>query len=505
MSSLLLAIDAGTTNLKSVVFDRGGRALRSAVRSNPVESPRTGWGEQDMRATWEKTAGVVREVVASLEDEREIGALGVPGLVAGCCTIDTRGRPVRPAVLWLDGRSADYVEEWRREGVYEEVFEITGSGLFAGTSPAILRWLRDHEPDAYRRIDTLFACKDWLKFKLTGQRTTDMSEFSLPLLDIRSQQYSHRVLEATGLPEVESMLPKLRSATSVVGTVTPSASEATGVPAGTPVVSGVMDVLASAFGSGAAEAGDGSSVVGTTSQNQVLMDQPNVQAPPTGYTLSLGENNLWLRAMGAMTGTPNMDWVKDLLAEELGFREIERRAREVPLGCEGVMYHPYLSSAGEKAPFLNPSARAQFTGLEPSHTRDHLLRAVYEGVALGMRDCYEHIPTNSERLYLSGGGSRSELWCQMFADCLGIPVHRPEGREHGARGAALLAGCGTGLYAGIEAAVEEATRIERTYSPDSSRHEQYSRLYELYRKSYRSLFDVWEHRRELMDELTSEA
>ena len=175
--------------------------------------------------------------------------------------------------------------------------------------------------------------------------------------------------------------------------------------------------------------------------------------------------------------------------------------RDVPVGADGVLYHSYLSASGERSPFLQPTARAQFTGLSPEHTRDHRARAVYEGVALAMRDCYEHMPGPAESVLMGGGGARSALWCQMFADCLRTRVDVPAGEEFGAKGAAILAGVGVNLYPDLPSAVARTTRVARSDEPAPAATDKYARLYDLYRETYEAMFELWDRRAEVLADL----
>ncbi len=498
---VLVGVDAGTTSIKAVAFSLDGTALADAARESPVSAPRPGWVEQDPAATWERTADVIRAVVDALPASATVAAVGVAGQGAGCWLVDEDGDPVRDAILWSDGRTGDYVREWRDGTTYDAVFDRCGYGLFPGLPLPIYRWVEDEEPETVERADTAFFCKDWLKFRLTGERSTDPSDASIAHYLPDQQEFSAETARRLGAERLAALIPDPVDADDVVGRVTPAAADATGLPEGTPVVSGTMDVAASAFGSGVAEPGGYSSVVGTTLQNQTLTAEPAISGPRSGYTLALGVEGMGLRAMGTMAGTPNLDWFVDELFDGTDVSSVEERVRSVPVGAGGVLYHPYLSSGGEKAPFVDPGARAQFTGLTAEHTRDHLARAVYEGVALAMRDCYEHLPGTPDRVHLSGGGARSELWCQLFADCLDAEVAVPAGEEFGAKGAALLAGVGVDLYDDVPSAVGRATAVAETYAPRPDASRRYDRWYDVYRTTRERLTDVWERRREALDGL----
>ncbi|MFC7157184.1 FGGY family carbohydrate kinase [Halomarina halobia] len=491
MTEAIIGIDAGTSTIKVVAFTLDGDQLVRRTRPTPVVRPGQGLVEQDMAVTWERTAAAISDVVAVADGD--VAAVGVTGQGGGCWLVDADGDPVRNAVLWSDGRAADYVDEWRTDGTYDAVFDTFGYGLFPGMALPIFRWLREEAPDAVDRTTTAFACKDWLKFRLTGERTTDPSDASLMHYRPADGEFDAAVVERLGAGGLAERIPELARGTDVVGRVTESAAAATDLPAGTPVISGVMDVAAAAFGSGAATPGSNSVVLGTTLQCQTVLAEPVFEPPRAGYTLALGVEGLGLRAMGAMAGTPNLDWATETLGVDVD--RAETMARAAPVGADGVAYHPYLSAAGEKAPFVAPGARAQFTGLTPEHGREHLLRAVYEGVALAARDCCAALPGDVDRLSLSGGGARSELWCQLFADCLDATVAVPAGEEFGARGVALLAGLATDAYDDLTDAIDRTTRVKRSYEPRPVSATKYDRWFEFYRESREAMVEVWKRRR----------
>lgn len=499
MTPVLIGIDAGTSTIKSAAFDLDGTEVASSSEPTPTQTPHENWVEQDMLQTWTRVARSLSDLQDELQTN-DVLAVGVTGQGDGAWLIDEHGDPVRNAVLWKDGRAAEYVEKWNRSSVTEELYDICGCVPFAGSTLPLLNWIADFEPDRYHRIDTCFYCKDWIKYKLTGTRTTDPSDATLPFLDVTATEYDETVAEIVELPDLPDHWPSLENSTNIVGTVTEEAADQTGLPAGIPVVSGVLDVVASAFGSGVINPGDSSTVLGTTALNQTMLDAPRTEPDLTGFTIALGDNR-WMRSMSLMTGTPNIDWLIEELFDGADFSTVVEQAQSVPPGSEGVMYHPYLSSSGERNPFFAPNARAQFTGLTPQHTRAHLARAVYEGVALAVSDCYRHIPIPSDRVVLSGGGARSEFWCQLLSDCLDLDVHVPIGKELGSKGAAVIAGVGTGQYTDIEAAVEKTTATERIYHPRQTPSEIYDKLYELYVMTYEESFDLWDRRQQILNSL----
>lgn len=503
MRPVLVGVDAGTTNIKTATFTLEGKELTRAARETPLEMPREGWVEQDMAATWDRAAATIREAVDALGGDAEVIALGVTGQGDGCWLIDGDGEPVRDAILWSDGRAADYLPAWKENGTADRIREITGSDLFAGAALPILQWLADNEPGALADAETVFFCKDWIKYRATGRRVMDYSDASLPFLDIESRSYSAAVPELVDIPGMVDLLPPLADGTEVVGTVTGAAAERTGLPAGTPVVSGVIDIAASAIGCGAVAPGDSSSVIGTTSLNQTFLAEPPAELTGHGFTLAVLEDR-YCRTMASMAGTPNLDWLLSEMTPEWDFEDAERAARSAPATGKGLLYHPYLSASGERSPFNDPNARGQFLGLSPTHDRADMVRAVYEGVALAMRDCYEYIDVDADRVTVSGGGARSDLWCQLFADCLDSKVVVPEGEEFGARGVALLAGVGVGEIDDLESTVRETTTYEQVWEPRDRYVRIYDEWYEAYRDAYEEMADVWQRRARAVDRLRKE-
>lgn len=493
MVSVVIGVDAGTTNIKAAAFTAEGDEVAGEAVSNPVSNPKPEFAEQDMETTWEKTAEVIRGTVDGLDDAHDIRGLGVTGQGDGCWLVDGDGNPVRDAILWSDGRAASIVDEWEESGVGDTVREITGTDMFPGAALPILQWLATNEPEAINDAETVFFCKDWLKFNLTGKRRMDYSAASLPFLDIETLDYSDRVLEFVDAEGLGELRPPIAPATEIIGTVTPDAAAQTGLPPDTPIISGVVDIAAGAIGSGAVRSGDSSSVVGTTAVSQTTMTGPPDDPKGRGFTFAVMEE-FYLRVMASMAGTPNIDWAYENIANGQGFAEVESEIASIPVGSDGLLYHPYLSASGERNPFLKTSARAQFIGFSPEHTRNHMMRAVYEGVALAMRDSFEHIDVDTDRVAMSGGGARSDFWCQIFADCLGTPIVLPEGDELGAKGVAMLTGVAVGEYNDLESAVEIATSYTDRFEPDPENVPKYDEWYEFFRSAYEDMFDVWDRR-----------
>lgn len=508
----LLGIDVGTSVVKSVLFDPQGRELAVSRRIPAIIREKPGWSELTMESLWQDVAATLREVTAG--DAARGGQIVGIGLSGTCCSswlLDEAGRPVRNAILWNDGRAADIITGWQRDGVMDEVFRISGNIMFPGYSVAVLAWLKEHEPQTLERARWSVFSKDWIRYRLTGAIATDYSDAAYLPFDIHESDYSDALLRACGIESTRELLPELIASGDVAGYVLPEVARETGLPAGIPVVAGLVDVAASTIGAGAYRPGQACSIIGTSFLNNFITAEPSFEPFGVGVQTRAAGGG-WIRSMINTSGTINLEWfIRQFCAaekesEEAAGRSIyewaEAVAAGVPLGCSGVIYHPYLNTTGVISPFLNPAARAQFFGISVEHTRAHLLRAVYEGVAFAMLDCYAQMPADIDEWYLSGGGKRSAFWTQMFADVTGRAFLVPEGDELGARGVAMLAGVACGVYRDLEDAVRQVVRLERRHEPDAAAHEQYAQIYPLYRRIYRHVMDDWWERHNILNRLS---
>jgi sugar (pentulose or hexulose) kinase len=502
-ADLLLGIDGGTSVVKSVVFDGTGAEIAIARRETPIQTPQPGWSEVDMRALWAATAETIREVVARVGAER-IAAVGISGTACGVWAVDADGAPVRNAILWNDGRAAEVIAGWQADGSYKRIFEISGNAPFPGYPLSTLRWLLLHEPQMLKKARWLLFHKDWLRYNLTGDLHTDESDVSYFPGDIRARTHSDDLLALAGLSAYRDRLPPLISSQATAGAVTAHAAQETGLRARTPVVAGAVDVVASALGGGVVRAGQACAILGTSFLNSLVTAEPAFIPVESGVQAAMPGGG-WLRSVVNTSGTINIDWlVAHLAGEERAAAEtsgesvyahVESVIADVPPGANGVVYLPYLNTAGIVSPFAEPNARGMFFGIAMSTTRADLMRAVYEGTALAMRDCFEAIGQPCEEVVLVGGGARSAFWSQMFADATGRRIVVTEGSEFGARGAAILAGVGVGLFASFDEAVARTVRPARVYTPETDAARMYSAVYPLYQHLCYSAREAWALRR----------
>ena len=485
--AILLGIDKGTSVIKAVVFDSDGRERACAQRRVEVLRPEPGRHEEDPRRTWACCAETIREVLGRAGiDGRDIAAIGIAGHMGGAWLVDAVGEPVRNAICWPDDRAQADLVALEGHGGTRRTFDISGNGLMPGITALLLGWLARHEPETLSRTASVLCAKDFLRLKLTGTFGTDPSDISFMPGDIEGRTYSAEVFRLCGAEAWLGKLPPVLASDAIAGTVTPAAAAETGLYAGTPVITGLGDACANAIGIGAAAPGAAFTVLGTSCLNSLVIAEAGRAPHGLGFLFAMPLGH-YLRILPNTSGTITMDWFLESFGgpKTAGgawdFDAIEARAAAIPPGADGVMMLPYVNNAGVLAPFADTLARGAFFGMSTHSTRDHMLRAVYEALCFATRDCFDAMPGRPDRLTLTGGGARSLLWGQMFADVCGITVEVSAVRESGALGVALLAGVATGLFADLPAAARCAVRRAAAFEPDERARRRYDDWFGLYR------------------------
>ncbi|MEU4965112.1 FGGY-family carbohydrate kinase [Streptomyces smyrnaeus] len=480
----IIGVDIGTSVTKAVAFARDGSRLHAAARRSTLLREPGGIVEQDLEEVLAGVAEVVREVGAALPGPP--AALALTGQGDGLWLRDAEGRAVRRMISWMDGRAAALVGRWQRDGTVGEIFRHTGSGMFPGCHAPLLAWLREHEPEALERAAVAGYCVDAIAQRLTGTVSVDASDATLPFLDPATRRYSPTALAACGVEEVAHLLPE-PAAPHAVLTLDREGAALLGLPAGLPVTSGPYDLPACALGSGVREVGDGLLTVGTTLACQVLTDRTDRDpaGEPAGMWLCTPSSDRWLRALPAMVGTAGIDWALGTVGASTD--DLEALLDKSPAGARGVVALPFLSEAGERAPFVAPGARASFEGMSLAHDRADLVRAMCEAVGYAARHCLETAGL-SRTLAACGGGTRSPGWMRTFAGILGRPVRVPVETEVGAKGAAVVARTALG-----DPVDEEQWHTGyRLVEPDENNRAGYERGYARYRERVAAARARWE-------------
>ncbi len=497
--SVFLGIDIGTSGTKSLAMREDGKILATATAEYPLSSPKPGWSEQQPEDWWQGAVGSVRKVLKTGKIKPEdVAGIGLSGQMHGSVFLDKSGGVIRPAILWNDQRTADECAEIeKRAGGREKLIGLVANPALTGfTAPKIL-WLRKHEPKHFDRCAQVLLPKDYVRYRLTGEYATEVSDASgTLLLDVRNRRWSKTLLEKLNLDS--KLLPQVYESEEVSGKLSDSAAKLLGLKRGVPIVGGGGDQAAGAVGNGIVRRGVISATLGTS--GVVFAHSDEVQIDPKGrvHTFCHAVRGKW-HVMGVvLSAGGSLQWYRNqLAAQEIAdakrlktdpYNLITEQAAEAPPGCEGLFFLPYLT--GERTPHADPYARGAWIGLSLRHHRAHLIRSVMEGATYAMRDCLEiinemKVPIREVRL--SGGGARSEFWRQMQADLYGRRVSTINAEEGPAYGVALLAAAGTGRYKGIVEACQAAIRVVSSTDPQAEAKRAYSKSYPMFRKLYQSL------------------
>jgi xylulokinase len=499
--SHLLGIDIGTSGTKTLICDRDGKVLATAMAEHPIYSPKPGWSEQNPQDWWESTIKATKSVCKKAKVKAtDISGIGLSGQMHGSVFLGDGTKALRAALLWNDQRTAAQCAEieslaWGRSALIELVANPALTGF---TAPKIL-WVRENEPRVYEKTKHILLPKDYIRLRMTGEYATEVSDASgTLLLDVVHRKWSDRLLELLSIDK--ALLPKVWESPEISGVLNAAGAEALNLKPGTPVVGGGGDQAAGAVGNGIVASGIVSATLGTSGVVFAHSDQPTrdpqgrvhtmCHAVPGkwcvfGCMLSAGGSFQWFRnqfgaAEIAMATKKKIDPYELLIAE----------AKSAPAGSEGLQFLPYLT--GERCPYPDPSARGGWIGLTSRTTRAMLIRSLLEGVTFGMRDALEiisamNIPITEIRA--SGGGARSPFWRQLQADIYRKPIVMTNAGEGPAYGVALLAGVGTGVWSSVEQAAEGCIRCAQRIKPAKKSSELYERNYAVYHKLYSDLKD----------------
>ena len=507
MEKYIIGIDSGTSGVKAVLFDMNGKEARKKGFPLQAYSPVENWYEEDMDEIWEKTRDAIRYVAAPFPEGSVIG-IGVTAQGDGLWLVDCEGRPVRNGCCFCDGRAGGIVEDWESNGITERVFALAGTRLSTGNQPGILKWMEQNEPENLAKTRYVMHLKDYLYMKLTGNALSDASDQSLVFLDMEKRAYDKRLFDLYDLSAYLSKYPKVVECAQTMAPLSRDTAAELGLTEAVAVTNGPMDVAACALGAGVTEAGCCCSIIGTAALHEMVIDKPCNDNIYAGMTVCHAMDDRWLRLMASLAGTPNIDWLFNLFGEAITSKAaaggqdkydyVEQLVGAAPIGANGILYHPYLLAGGERAPFFAPAARASFTGISVNHGISDMLRASYEGVAYAMMDCYMNMPLEVRSMTLCGGGAKSAVWCQMFADAVGHDAMTVEGEELGAKGCFIANAQAQGIFGSYGEGVEKTVSFGRVYRADPVRHDRYVKYYELYKKTYNALMDTWKLRQNIL-------
>ncbi len=499
MGKYVIGLDNGGTVIKAALFDLSGSQIAVASRQTPVITPKPGYTERDMEELWLKNCECVKDVISkSSVSPDSVSGIAVCGHGKGLYLWGKDGKPAFNGIVSTDNRAWEYPQRWKADGTFDKLYPKLCQQLVACQQVSLLAWLKDHEPDIYSNIMWVFSVKDYIRFRLTGEAWSEATDISSSgLMNLQSAGFDAEMLEVLGIPEIYSRLAPLKYSSDNCGNITEEASGLTGLKAGTPVAGGMFDIDGCAVAMDITSPEQLCTITGTWSVNEFINPEPI-----TGTSIAMNSlfaiPGYYLLEECSPTSAGNLEWIIDNILDK----------SEIPEGVSKYKYINDLVASTEAAdtqvyylPFLygsnaHPMAKGSFIGLTTYHSRAHMFRAVFEGVAFSHKmhiDKLLSVRKAPEAVRLAGGAANSSLWVQIFADVLGLPVETVSGvSELGAMGAAMAAAVAGGAFSDYQEAAASMVKVNAPVLPDSERTEIYRLKYEKYRAVVEALDTVWD-------------
>ncbi len=504
MPDFLLGIDSGGTMTKAALFTLEGEEVAAEYSAVPMLFPEDGFTERDPRAMWHSTCKAIITVIGSAGiTGDDIHAVCATGFGSGLFCIDAHGEPTCNGIVSTDSRAMELVQQWRDQGLETPVRASLAQNLWPAQSLTLLGWFQRHRPEVARKTTTILACKDYTKFRLTGKCSTDVTDAAIGgLLDMASGEYAESVFTTLNLESWLSTLPQLMTSEALAGEITTQAAQATGLATGTPVINGAVDVVCSTIATGVIDASQLAVVAGTWSINNALrVGAPQTDPVPVLQTPYLTPNT-YLACEASATSASNLEWccnhvfdAERAAAEAEGVSIYDRCGQMVATRRDAppeLTFLPYMFGGPAGAP-------AGFIGMQARHERADLVYAVYEGIAYAHKRHVDQLvvagDTSPDVLRLAGGGARSTVWAQLFADVFGLPVEVADGSEFGALGACMVAAVGMGIHADYPSAVSSMSRVARRFEPDSAHTRMHAERFAQFDRLSTAVASAWNRTR----------
>lgn len=488
-------IDVGTSGVKCIFVAEDGRVVSSKTVEYPLSNPKEGWSEQNPADWWD---GTCRAMKAAVEKSGlkpgDIAGVSFSGQMHGLVALDEKDSVIRPAILWNDQRTGKECEEIiAAAGGLDGLLSYTNNTMLTGYTGGKILWLKKNEPDNFARMKLFLMPKDYIRFLLTGEKLTEVSDGSgTGLFDVKNRKFNFELIGKLGFPE--SVFPRVVESDEVAGYVTKEAAALTGLPEGAPVYAGGGDAVIQTIGMGIVKEGTIGLIIGTSGIVSMALDGFGVNTGGLVQFFCNNDKRKWQAFGCQLSSGGSMQWFKNTFySGENPYREIDGSAEQSAPGAGGVVFLPYLT--GERCPHADPYARGLFYGLSVTTTKGDMARAVMEGVVFGLREIYELILSSKPGMkpadvVSSGGGAKSRIWRQIQADIMGLPVKTLQGAaEGGAYGAAVVAGVGAGLWKDIEQAAQMLS-VETVTQPNPENVERYNKII----KTYSGLYQDVKHR-----------
>lgn len=494
----LIGIDIGTSSTKTVLFDENYNVVSSASQEYPLYQPQNGWAEQKPEDWYNAVMDTLKRVIkeSGVPSESILG-IGLSGQMHGLVMLDENNEVIRPAIIWCDQRTAKECEEITERVGAKRLIEITANPALTGFTASKILWVRNNEPENYARCRHILLPKDYIRFMLTGEFATEVSDASgMQLLDIPNRCWSDEVLEKLEIDK--SMLGKVYESPEVTGHITQKVAEETGLSVKTIVVGGAGDNAAAAVGTGIVRDGRAFTTIGTS--GVVYAHSSRITIDPKGrvHTFCCAVPGCW-HMMGVTQGAGlSLKWFRDNFCQDYideakrqgvdPYYLMDKDAESVPIGSNKLVFLPYLM--GERTPHMDPDCRGVFFGLSAIHTKKDMIRAVMEGVSYSLKNCSDILKEMGiavGEMMACGGGGTSKLWRQMLADLYGCEVKTVSSKEGPALGAAILAGVGAGLFDSVEQACDRVIKVDKVCGPIDENSRKYEKFYEIYNSLYGDL------------------
>lgn len=490
----LLGIDIGTSSAKAMLMDLDGQVLSLQAEDYDVDIPQEGYAQQDPEIWWKAVQNILLTIKSQQpEAYASVGAIGFSGQMHSLVTADKEGNPVYPAIVWLDQRSQKQLEEINRHVKKEELARVIHNRVFTGFAFPSLLWMKENQPESFRRIYKIMTAKDFIRLKMTGVFGTDVSDASSTTgFDMKKRDWAWEILGRLGLPE--DIFPECHESMEIAGYTTKECEEQTGLPIGIPVIYGAGDQPAHTIGSGVIDGRVFVSNIGTGGQVAVYSPTDAYDPEMRIHTFCHGLPGAYTIFGAHLCSGMSLKWLKNQVLGLDSFAQMNKMAEKVPAGSDGLLYLPYLT--GSRTPRMDAGAQGLFFGLQLRHNKNHFVRAVMEGVIYDFHealDIFREIGIDCPKIIACGGGAQSPTWLQIQADILNKEVQVCENKEQACLGACMMAGAGTGLLDSLESACQKYIRLEeKVYRPIPENAALYQEKYAVYKQLYEAVKDLYE-------------
>lgn len=496
----LLGLDIGTSGTKTALFDENGNTIVKSTYGYDLFQPQIGWAEQNPEDWWNACVNGIKDVInKSNVQPEDIKGIGLSGQMHGLVLLDKDNKVIRKSIIWCDQRTEKECEEITKTIGKERLISITGNPALTGFTLSKLLWVRNNEPENYKKINKILLPKDYVRFKLTGVFATEVSDASgMQMLDINSRDWSDELLNDLGIDK--SILADVYESVVVSGKVTEEASKITNLAVETPVVGGAGDQAAGAVGNGIVNEGIISTVMGTSGVVFAATDTPKFDKLGRVHTLCHAVPGKW-HVMGVTQGAGlSLSWFKDTFCQKEVeecrkensniYEKLSEAAFKSKPGANGIVYLPYLM--GERTPHLDSNVKGGFFGVSLANNHNDFTRSILEGVCFSLKNCLdiiEEMNVKIEDIRISGGGAESKIWRQILCDIFQYNLTTVKASEGGALGVAILAGVGVGIYDSVEDACEKIITGGNKVFPDVSVKDIYENVYKAYNSLYPKIKD----------------